>query len=254
MWRPGAPDSGSLSRPLRPWAPTRTTTRGGTSVETRTIEGSAPQAGTAPILTHWIGNKSDTTPPARTQDVFNPATGNVIARVAARRRRRGGSRGGRRPRRLPGLARHAAHRPQPDLLRVPRARLAAPRGAGRASSRATTARPSPTRLAEVLRGLETVEFACGLPMPPGGHEHAERVHQGRRPSPCASPSASRPGSRRSTSRSWCRCGSTPSRSCAGNTFILEAVLPHAGRHAAPGGAVEGGRAARRRLQHRLRRP
>ena len=41
---------------------------------------------------------------------------------------------------------------------------------------------------------------------------------------------------------------------AGNTFVLQAVLPHAGRDPAPGRAVEGSRPPGRRLQRRLRRP
>ena len=38
---------------------------------------------------------------------------------------------------------------------------------------------------------------------------------------CASRSASSPASRRSTSRSWCRCGCSPSPWPAGNAFILK---------------------------------
>ena len=43
----------------------------------------------------------------------------------------------------------------------------------------------------------------------------------RRPTRSASRSACAPGSRRSTSRSWCRCGCTRWRSPCGNTFVLK---------------------------------
>jgi malonate-semialdehyde dehydrogenase (acetylating)/methylmalonate-semialdehyde dehydrogenase len=46
----------------------------------------------------------------------------------------------------------------------------------------------------------------------------------------------------------------PIAMACGQHVRVEAVLAHSGRDAAPGRTVEGGRAARRRLQRRLRRP
>src|SRR5712671_3887225 len=53
---------------------------------------------------------------------------------------------------------------------------------------------------EVTRGVEVVEFACGIPHLLKG-EFTEQVGRG-----IASRSASAPASRRSISRRWCRCG------------------------------------------------
>ena len=67
-------------------------------------------------------------------------------------------------------------------------------------------------LGEVNRGLEVVEFACGLAQLTERRVLGERV-PGWTATPSASRSASSPASRRSTSRRWCRCGCTrwPSR-------------------------------------------
>ena len=35
-----------------------------------------------PLLPHWIDGKNDSAPPARTGDIFDPATGQKIAEVA----------------------------------------------------------------------------------------------------------------------------------------------------------------------------
>ena len=131
-------------------------------METRTLEGSAPEAGAAPILTHWIGNRTDPTPPARTQDVFNPATGNVITRVA-----RGGADDVARAvaaaraafpawRDTPLIARSQVFFAYRELVWQNRAELA------RLITR-DHGKTFPDASVEVLRGMETVEYACGLP-------------------------------------------------------------------------------------------
>ena len=67
---------------------------------------------------------------------------------------------------------------------------------------------------EIARGLENVEFACGVPqLLKGGYSRAGRDRR-RRLLASASRSASSPASRRSTSRRWCRCGCAPTRSPA----------------------------------------
>ena len=67
---------------------------------------------------------------------------------------------------------------------------------------------------EVARGLESIEFACGIShLLKGGY-----CEQARRPAStctrCASHSASSPASPRSTSRPWCRSGCARTRSRA----------------------------------------
>ena len=60
-------------------------------------------------------------------------------------------------------------------------------------------------LGEVARGLEVIEFACGIPTLLKG-AFSEQVSTGIDVYSSGSPSASSPGSRRSTSRRWSRCG------------------------------------------------
>ena len=70
-------------------------------------------------------------------------------------------------------------------------------------------------IGEVQRGLEVVEFACGIPQLLKG-EYSDQVSTGRRRRSRFRAAARRvsPGSRRSTSRRWCRCGCSRSRSPA----------------------------------------
>ena len=126
---------------------------------------SSPQTAILPILSHWIDGTPVEVLPEQTGPVYNPATGPGHRPRAARRRARGRPGRGRRRGRLPGLARHAAHRPQRRsssrfrelLCTQHREELAAliTRDHGKTF---------PDALAEVMRGLETVEFACGLPV------------------------------------------------------------------------------------------
>ena len=53
---------------------------------------------------------------------------------------------------------------------------------------------------EVARGIENVEFACGVPAPPEGRRQRRGLDRASTCTPCTSPSASWPASRRSTSR------------------------------------------------------
>ena len=80
--------------------------------------------------------------------------------VAGRRRRR-------RRRRRGGLSRHGGTPRWPSartvLFALPRAGARAPRRAGRGSSRAEHGKVLSDALGEVARGLEVVEFACGIP-------------------------------------------------------------------------------------------
>jgi len=116
-----------------------------------------------PILSHWIGGRPVEVLPEHTGPVFNPATGEVIARVP-----RGGA-----PevdaavkaaaaafpawRDTPLIARSSIFFAYRQLVYEHREEMAAliTRDHGKTF---------PDALAEVLRGLETVEFACGLPV------------------------------------------------------------------------------------------
>ena len=83
------------------------------------------------------------------------------------------------------------------------------------------------------------------PAPAQGRLLRERLDQGRR---LLDPPAARRGrrsSRRSTSRPWCRCGSSRSRSRRGNTVVLKPSEKDPSRGAAAGRAVGRGGAARR---------
>ena len=64
---------------------------------------------------------------------------------------------------------------------------------------------------EISRGLEVVEFACGLAHQLKG-EYSEQVSSGVDAHSFRQPSAYAWGSPHSTSRPWCRCGCIPSQS------------------------------------------
>lgn len=116
-----------------------------------------------PILSHWINGRSVEVLPEQTGPVFNPATGEVIARVP-----RGGASevdaavsAARAAfpawRDTPLIARSQIFFAYRELVYKHREELAAliTRDHGKTH---------PDALSEVLRGLETVEFACGLPV------------------------------------------------------------------------------------------
>ena len=121
------------------------------------------QPATLPVLSHWIDGRPAEIPPDRTGPVYNPATGEVIARVP-----RGGAAevdaavaaaAAAFPawRDTPLIARSAIFFAYREQLWRHREELAAliTRDHGKTF---------PDALTEVLRGMETVEFACGLPV------------------------------------------------------------------------------------------
>ncbi len=127
-----------------------------------------PEASTAtakplPIISHWIDGRPVEVLPEGTGPVYNPATGEIIARVprggshevdAAVKAARAAFPGWRD---TPLLARSAIMFAYRELAWRHRHELAAliTRDHGKTL---------PDALAEVVRGLETVEFACGLPV------------------------------------------------------------------------------------------
>jgi malonate-semialdehyde dehydrogenase (acetylating) / methylmalonate-semialdehyde dehydrogenase len=118
---------------------------------------------TLPILSHWIDGRPVEVLPEQTGPVFDPATGQVIARVP-----RGGAPeveaavgAARRAfpawRDMPLIARSQIFFAYRELVWRHREELAAliTRDHGKTF---------PDALSEVTRGLETIEFACGLPV------------------------------------------------------------------------------------------
>jgi malonate-semialdehyde dehydrogenase (acetylating)/methylmalonate-semialdehyde dehydrogenase len=126
------------------------------------IETHAP-AGALPILSHWIDGRPVEVLPEQTGPVTNPATGQVVARVP-----RGGVAEVDRAveaaaaafpawRDMPLIARSNIFFAFRNLMYEHRQELAAliTRDHGKTY---------PDALAEVLRGIETIDFACGLPV------------------------------------------------------------------------------------------
>ena len=197
-----------------------------------------------PILSHWIDGTAVEVLADQTGPVTNPATGKVIARVPrggqaevdARRRGREG--------RVPGVARHAAHRAQQHLLRRSANSCTRTARSWRALITRDHGKTFPDALAEVLRGIETIDFACGLPV----HMAGMMTPRTSRPSvdaftlrqPLGVVAAITPFNFPVMVPMWIY----PIALTTGNTRHPQAVLPHAGRHPAPGRAVEGGRPAR----------
>ena len=119
--------------------------------------------GTVPILSHWIDGRSVEVRTEQTAPVYDPASGAVIARVP-----RGGAAevdaavmAARRAfpawRSMPLIARSHIFFAYRELIFRHREELA------RLITR-DHGKTYPDAMGEVLRGLETIEFACGLPV------------------------------------------------------------------------------------------
>ena len=149
--------------------------------------------------------------------------------------------------RAPSLAQ--AHRAP---VRVPRARARPARGRSRGSSRASTARCSPTRSARSTRGLEVIEFGCGIPklLKGGFSEHVSTgvdVYSIRQPLGVVA--GITPFNFPAMVPMWMLA---PALAC-GNTFVLKPSEKDPSRVALRRRAAAGGRPARRRVQRRPRR-
>jgi len=116
-----------------------------------------------PILSHWIGGQPVAVPLDSTGPVYNPATGKVIARVP---------RGGKAEVDSAAEAAAAAFPAWRDMPLIARSNIFFAYRQLMYENREELARlitrdhgkTFPDALAEVMRGLETVEFACGLPV------------------------------------------------------------------------------------------
>ena len=124
---------------------------------------------------HFIGGKEVAGTSGRTGDVFNPNTGEVQAKVAFAKRRRSSMRSRTRRRRSPAWA---ATNPQRrarvlfkflELVQKEFDSLAMLLSSEHGKTIADCK-------GDIQRGLEVVEFACGIP-----HLHEGRIHRKRRP-------------------------------------------------------------------------
>ena len=122
-----------------------------------------PERVVTPILSHWIGGQPVAVPLDATGPVYNPATGKVIARVP---------RGGKAEVDSAAEAAAAAFPAWRDMPLIARSNIFFAYRQLMYENREELARlitrdhgkTFPDALAEVMRGLETVEFACGLPV------------------------------------------------------------------------------------------
>ena len=200
---------------------------------------------------HWINGTAVEVLPENTGPITNPATGQVFARVP---------RGGQAEvdqavaaakaafpawRDMPLIARSNIFFAFRNLMYEHREELAAliTRDHGKTF---------PDALAEVLRGIETIDFACGLPVHLSGlmtPNVSTKVDAFTLRAPLGVMAAITPFNFPVMVPTWiypialmCRQHGHP-----------QAVLPHPGRHPAPGRAVDAGRRPRRHVQRRLRR-
>ncbi len=129
-----------------------------------------------PSFGHYIDGAADTGG-TRSASVFNPATGADDRDDAPRRRKHGRARCRGRESRLPELGRHAAA--ETRARAVPASSSCSTRTSTRSprSSRASTARCSTDAKGELTRGIEIVEFACGIPQLLKG-QHSDNVGGG----------------------------------------------------------------------------
>jgi len=125
-------------------------------------ERDAGAAGTLPVISHWIDGRPVEVPPEQTGPVFDPSTGEIIARVP---------RGGAAEVDAAVSAARAAFPAWRDTPLIARSQIFFAYRELVWRHREEMARlitrdhgkTYPDALGEVLRGLETIEYACGLP-------------------------------------------------------------------------------------------
>ncbi len=118
-------------------------------------------------INHWIGGASLAELPAQTQDVFNPAIGHVIAKVA-----RGGTTEVDRAVQAAKVAfpawRDASLMARENVMFAFRELVYRHREEMARLITRDHGKTYPDALGEVLRGLETIDFACSVPALMGG--------------------------------------------------------------------------------------
>ena len=127
------------------------------------IETPETQAATLPILSHWIDGKPVDVLLEHTGPIYNPATGQVFARVP---------RGGQAEVDVAVASAKKAFPAWRDMPLIARSNIFFAFRALMFEHREDLARlitrdhgkTFPDALAEVLRGIETIDFACGLPV------------------------------------------------------------------------------------------
>ena len=174
----------------------------------------------APIhRTHWINGKPWTGEAAVRGDIYNPATGRVSGTVDFATAAEVAAAVAAAAAALPGWRETSLVKRGGGHVRLPRACPRAAGGPGRADHRRAR-QGGLGRAGEVARGLEVVEFACGIP-----HLLKGGFSENARPAWTPTPSASR--------SAWC-AGITPFNFPAmvpmwmfpialacGNTFVLK---------------------------------
>ena len=114
-------------------------------------------------ISHWIGGRSVAGESGRSGPVYNPATGEQTGAVDFASVEEVGARGRGREGGLPRLARALARRARRSSCSGSASSSTSAARRSRGSSPPSTARCSPTRWARSQRGLEVIEFACGIP-------------------------------------------------------------------------------------------
>ena len=203
-------------------------------------------------ISHWIGGRIVPGQSGRSGPVYNPATGEQTAEVDLASVEEVGRRGRRGQGGLRVLAQGVAGEARGADVQHPRARPRAPRGGRARSSPTSTARCSRDALGEVTRGLEVIEFACGIPTLLKG-EFSEQASTGidvySIRQPLGVVAGITPFNFPAMVPMWMWA---PAIAC-GNTFVLKPSREGPVRVDLDGRAAEGGRPARRRLQRRPRR-
>ena len=160
---------------------------------------------------HWADGAPFAGASDRAADVTNPATGRVTGRVALAERGGRRARSSRPPPARPAAGARRRSRARTQVMFAFRELLNSRKEELAAIITAEHGKVLSDALGEIARGQEVVEFACGIShLLKGGHSPS--VSTGVDVHSCASRSGWWASSARSTSRPWCRCGSSPSRS------------------------------------------
>jgi malonate-semialdehyde dehydrogenase (acetylating)/methylmalonate-semialdehyde dehydrogenase len=125
----------------------------------------------ADLVGHWIAGQADAGSGTRRGEVFNPAQGRVARKVALASRADVDRAVAAARRGLCRLGIGGAAAPRPGDVQVPRPGRAVLHDLARLLS-AEHGKTLPDALGEVQRGLEVIEFACGIPqLLKGQHSH-----------------------------------------------------------------------------------